>query len=64
MRGIVYCLRSRPSAECYLLGLCGGSKEQVWRLIMYERRRCPGISRHEAVQRAIESYQRDRARAG
>lgn len=59
MRGIRYCLRGRGRSERYLLGLCGGSKEQVWRLVMYERRRAPGISRREAVQRAIESYQRD-----
>ncbi len=48
--------------EAYLLRVCGGSKEQVWRLVMYERRRSPGISRAEAVERAIESYQRDHSR--
>jgi len=61
-KGILFCLRGRHSTERYLLGLCGGSKEQMWRLMMYERRRAPGISRREAVRRAIESYRRDHSR--
>jgi len=56
MKGIV---RS-GDAERRLLMMCGGNKEQVWRLMMYERRRIPGISREEAARLALQSWQRDR----
>src|SRR5574337_641030 len=58
MKGIV-CFGPVREAERRLLVLCGGNKEQVWRLIMYERRRSPGISRAEAACRALESHRRD-----
>lgn len=49
--------------ERRLLVMCNGNKEQVWRLIMYERRRKPGITREEAVRHAIESWRRDQERS-
>lgn len=39
--------------------ICGGDKAQVMRLIKYELRRVPGITRREAALRALQSYRRD-----
>jgi hypothetical protein len=50
------------AAECRLKALCGGGDEQVWRLTKYERRRRPGISQLEAVNRAIDRYKYDQGR--
>ena len=44
-----------------LLHLCLGDRRQVKRLIALERSRSPGISRREAIDRAIESLRRDNA---
>ena len=51
----------RNSPKQVLLHLCLGDREQVKRLIALERSRQPGISRREAIVRAIESLQRDNA---
>lgn len=48
--------------ERRLLVKCNGDREQVWRLMMYERRRCPGIGREDAAQRAVERWFRDYGR--
>jgi hypothetical protein len=44
-----------------LLRMCLGDRRQVKRLIALERSRSPGISRREAIARAIESLRRDNA---
>lgn len=44
-----------------LLHMCLGDRRQVKRLIALERSRSPGISRREAIARAIESLRRDNA---
>jgi hypothetical protein len=46
-----------------LLHMCLGDRRQVKRLIAFERSRSPGISRREAIARAIESLRRDNASA-
>lgn len=47
------------SPEQVLLHMCLGDRGQVKRLIAFERSRDPGISRREAIVRAIESLHRD-----
>lgn len=45
--------------ELRLQVVCGGDKAQVTRLIKYELRHVPGITRREAALRALQSYRRD-----
>ena len=45
--------------ETQLRRICFGNDGQVERLISGEMTRSPGISRAEAVSRAVERYQRD-----
>jgi len=63
-------IRSRPADEPIRHGLssydrlviaCGGDRQRAERLQVYKFQRSPGISRHEAAQRAWERLQRDRA---
>ena len=46
-------------AEAQLRRICFGDDRQVERLIKGEMTRTPGISRAEAVGRAVQRYQRD-----
>jgi len=46
-------------AEIRLRRICFGDDSQVERLISGEMTRAPGISRAEAVSRAVQRYQRD-----
>lgn len=47
------------SVEAQLLRICHGNEAQAERLIQGELTRAPGISRAEAVARAVERYRRD-----
>ena len=44
-----------------LIGACFGDKAKAIRLAEYEQSRAPGISRAEAIQRALERLQEDRS---
>lgn len=48
-----------PSAEDVLLKACRGDREQMKRLVTREADRAPGITRDEAIERALDAYQRD-----
>ena len=50
---------SSRRAEAQLDRICLGNQDQVDRLISAEMTRAPGITRAEAIARAIERYQRD-----
>lgn len=43
-----------------LLRACGGDHGKAERLLVYEQRKAPGISRDEAASRALERWERDR----
>jgi len=48
-----------PTPEDALLRACRGDRERVDRLLTLEADREPGITRTEAVRRALETYRRD-----
>lgn len=50
---------SSAQAEARLLRICGGDVEQMNRLIAYEKKRVPILSRRDACLSAIERYKRD-----
>ena len=49
----------RPTPDERLVGLCHGDRSMAERLIAFEQKRSPGLSRTQAATRAIESRQRD-----
>jgi hypothetical protein len=51
--------RGGAHAEVRLRRICLGDEMQMERLITNEMTRAPGISRAEAINRAVERYQRD-----
>jgi hypothetical protein len=48
-----------PDPEQQLDRICRGDGAQAARLIAYEQRRKPGLTRAQAALRALESYRRD-----
>jgi len=54
-------LRGAPSrqAEIRLRQICLGDTNQMEQLIAWELKRAPGITRAEAVNRAVQRFERD-----
>jgi hypothetical protein len=50
-----------PTPRQRLLHACLGDKRQVRRLVNLERAKQPGLSRQEAILRALDAIQRDNA---
>lgn len=50
---------SESASEEALLRACHGDREQMDRLVMREADRAPGITRAQAIRRALEAYRRD-----
>jgi hypothetical protein len=51
--------RAARTLESQLLRICRGDSARAARLVEGELTRTPGISRSEAVARAVETYRRD-----
>lgn len=65
--GALKSLRDRQDVSSSLIGrltgACFGDRAKADRLVQYEKKRSPGITHVEAIQRALDRLQDDRSRS-